>query len=247
MQLKRGITLIFPTLDESQNPFIKESLNNLKEFKLQNGSFPFEVIISSGTENLNFETPQELKDQIKVISSHKDSRSLRLKDGFDHAQTDIVILHHPRSVIDLESLKFLLNQKDITWGGLTHQFDWTTPLLKFTSWYSNEVRLKLRNIIYLDHCFVVNKSKIKQNFFPPDEIFEDTIISNNLYDQLGVPSLYPYASRTSSIRFQKNGLWFQSLLNQFLKVAFMIGLSHKTMNKIYEKGLELNSKFKNVN
>ncbi len=244
MQLKRGITLIFPTLDESQNPFIKESLDNLEIFKEQNQDFPLELIFSTGNEQINFSIPENLKNQTEIIKSHKDSRSIRLKDGFYNARTDIVILHHPRSVIDLHCLNYLLSLKDISWGGLTHQFDWSTPLLKFTSWYSNEVRLKLRNIIYLDHCFVINKSKIKENFFPPDEIFEDTIISQNLFEQLGVPSLYPYASRTSSIRFQKIGLWFQSVLNQFLKVAFMIGLSHKTMNKIYEKGLELNSKFK---
>ena len=54
--------------------------------------------------------------------------------------------------------------------------------------------------------------------------------------------LLPFISTTSAIRFTKNGLWTQALMNQILKLGFHIGVPHDTMNKIYERGLNLNSK-----
>tara|TARA_R110002072_G_scaffold64203_2_gene159304 strand:- start:148304 stop:149044 length:741 start_codon:yes stop_codon:yes gene_type:complete len=239
------ISIVFPTLEESQNPFFLESLNALKEYRKE-GNIKVEVIVSDGGNQLQKIIESDYPF-IKYIASHSSSRSLRLKDGFINSHSNLIILHHPRSKIDLKALEFLLNNENkITWGGLTHTFDWSKPLLKFTSWYSNHVRLKLRGIIYLDHCFIINRSKLSdENIFPKDEIFEDTIISQNLLKQLNLPELFPFLSTTSSVRFKRNGLYRQILLNQILKVLFLLGLSDKRMNKLYEKGLELNSKFSN--
>ena len=77
---------------------------------------------------------------------------------------------------------------------------------------------------------------------PDVDIFEDTLLSQKL-QAFGDLQILPFNSMTSSIRFKKNGLLKQSLMNQWLKIAFMFNLSLENMNKIYEKGLALNSKY----
>jgi hypothetical protein len=98
--------------------------------------------------------------------------------GIDAAKGAVVLLHHPRSVIDPHGIRWLYDKaqlhKESTketetkdwWGGFTHQFDndndgngntmgisnrpiiSTHWLLRFTSWYSNTIRSRPRSILF---------------------------------------------------------------------------------------------------
>jgi hypothetical protein len=166
-------------------------------------------------------------------------RAQRLNIGVARASGSMLLLHHPRSCIDPAGIEYLLShQNRAFWGGFTQRFDWDHPLLRFTSWYSNRVRVQHRGIIYLDHCIFLHRS-LWQNEIPFVDIFEDTILSQQLRSLLR-PELLPFSSITSAIRFQRNGVYRQALLNQLLKLGFFLQLPAPWMNKIYEKGLDLN-------
>lgn len=75
---------------------------------------------------------------------------------------------------------------------------------------------------------------------PPVEIFEDTELSLILRES-GRPTVLPFVSTTSAVRFRVNGLWRQALLNQRLKLQYLFGASHRRLNARYERGLRLNS------
>ncbi len=168
------------------------------------------------------------------------SRAERLQAGIDAASHPTILLHHPRSLVDAEGLRWLVARAGRAgWGGFTHAFDSDHPLLRFTSWYSNHVRAR-RGIVYLDHCVFFEKRLLTRPI-PPVEIFEDTELSLILRES-GPPMLPPYLSTTSAVRFRTNGPWRQAWLNLRLKLAYLLGASHRRMNARYERGLGLNSR-----
>jgi hypothetical protein len=178
-------------------------------------------------------------DGVRFVRVDGPSRGARLQAGIDAASRPTILLHHPRSLVPAEGLRWLAARAGRAgWGGFTHAFDWDHPLLRFTSWYSNRVRAA-RGIVYLDHCVFFDK-KLLTRPIPPVDIFEDTELSLILRES-GPPSLAPFAAVTSAVRFRANGPWRQALLNQRLKAGYLFGASHRVMNARYERGLGLNS------
>lgn len=180
---------------------------------------------------------------IFVSKSEARSRAERLNLGFHRSKGEIILFHHPRSFIEQGGILFLIEMsqnrnRDSFWGGFTHKFDRDHYLLRFTSWYSNQIRGKVKGILYLDHCIFFDRTLWDKDL-PSVEIFEDTILSYN-FKKFSRPIVLPFISETSSIRFQKNGIWKQCLLNQFLKIAFYMNINYNFLNNIYEKDLGLN-------
>ncbi len=190
------------------------------------------------------DTPQNVLTQAKrsdfsVLRSELQTRAERLNEGLQYATGAIVIFHHPRSLLTEEAFFHLIENGHLyNWGGFTHKFDNDHPGLRFTSWYSNKVRPRLWKIIYLDHCLFFKRELLNKSI-PTIPIFEDTEISKILR-KAGAPTILPFISKTSSVRFQKNGFWRQGLKNQWLKLAYFAGQSPRKMNDFYEKHLNLN-------
>lgn len=183
---------------------------------------------------------------ICVAKSEAPSRAERLNIGYHRAQGEIILFHHPRSFVDPNGIRILVEisqrpNRELQWGGFTHKFDMHHGLLKFTSWYSNRVRARLRGILYLDHCIFFDR-RLWQGDLPNVDIFEDTLLSY-IFRKVTMPTVLPFASTTSSIRFQRNGFYFQAALNQLLKLAFYARVPHRQLSRIYEGNLELNSKY----
>jgi hypothetical protein len=168
------------------------------------------------------------------------TRAERLNKGFEKSVGRFILFHHPRSSLTLEAiedLKLLAKASKPIWGGFKHKFDTQNFLLNFTSFYSNYIRFK-RGVVYLDHCIFFNRQLWKEKL-PLVPIFEDTLLSYQFRAQ-AKPLLLNHFSTTSAIRFKKNGLVYQILLNQILKLGFFIGIDFYTLNSFYEKGLKLN-------
>jgi hypothetical protein len=101
----------------------------------------------------------------------------------------------------------------------------------------------MKSIYYLDHCIFVRRDLLIDIGIPEVEIFEDTILCLNL-KKYAKPKLLNKNSITSSIRFDKNGYYFQSFLNQLMKIGFYLNIPLSKLNYFYEKSLELNAKIK---
>ena len=239
-------SIIVPTFNEEKNPFFLKTLESFSHPDLKG---QVELII---TDRCSTDLTQQIAQNhgALVIKTQENSRAGRLNIGYQQANGKIIFFHHPRSTIDIEALHYIKNNYDfISWGGLTHTFDLENSLLQFTSWYSNNVRGKLKQILYLDHCIFFRKDLFHKQYknklpLPIVDIFEDSFLSLRL-QSLGDITILPFKSLTSSIRFHSNGIWKQSLMNQWLKIAFYLELPLGTMNKVYEKGLSLNSQYKN--
>lgn len=178
--------------------------------------------------------------EIILVGKHEaPTRAERLNIGFSRSKGSMILFHHPRSFLEREAIAHLTEiQNEKVWGAFTHQFDVSHPILKFTSFYSNSIRGEKEQIYYLDHCIFFHR-QLWLGDIPPVAIFEDTVLSRRL-SKSSRPIRLPYISTTSAVRFQKNGVIRQSLMNQVLKLGYAIGVPDKVMNEFYEKGLRLN-------
>lgn len=238
------LSVIVPIFNEAENLMLKRSLRTFKQ--AQESGIPMEFLfVDSGSRD---QTHQDIYsyglENLQIIKSDTNSRARRLNIGLENSEGEVLILNHPRSVLEFNAFKFLHDNPQEGWGGFTHEFDLDHPLLRFTSWYSNEVRGKRAGVFYLDHCFFMSRRMYQKiGKMPEVDIFEDTELSLLLRAH-SHPKILPFKSTTSAKRFEKNGIYFQAGMNQLLKIGYHLGINDKLMNKIYEKGLSLNSKYK---
>jgi hypothetical protein len=175
---------------------------------------------------------------VELVIGTGSTRAERLQRGIDASRGRVILCHHPRSLVSKEGIEWLRDHADeVTWGGFTHVFDVRHPLLLYTSWYSNRVRPR-HGVIYLDHCIFFQRELLTRPI-PNVAIFEDTLLSYILRES-GPPTILPFASITSAVRFVRNGVLKQLFLNQVLKIKFLLGGDNQKMNETYEKGLHLN-------
>lgn len=228
----KKISIVIPTRAENDDSYLLKIAASYP----QHPSMEY-VVVDTETEP-SFLSKIKRSD-FNILRTELQTRAERLDFGFKNSEGDLVVFHHPRSLLDPKGLFHLLAHGDsYSWGGFKQAFDKDTPGLTFTSWYSNQVRPKLWKVIYLDHCLFFKRELLNQSI-PSVPIFEDTEISRILA-KAGTPTLLPFVSTTSAVRFEKNGFWRQGLKNQLLKVAYWTGQSPQKMNDFYEKRLNLN-------
>jgi glycosyltransferase involved in cell wall biosynthesis len=229
------LSIIIPTLNESKSGYLARILGAYTHLP------QCEIICVDGgsTDNTLDIITQAGATLIKTTIA---SRAGRLNKGIKHANANMVVLHHPRSVIDTAGLNALQQHAEsLTWGAFTHKFNISHPLLKFTSWYSNKMRGDKRSVYYLDHCIFAQKQLLLDIGLLPDiDIFEDTELCLKLKSH-SKPQRLPFYSETSAIRFETNGLYKQALTNQYMKWLYYFKRSDSKMNKRYEKGIQLNT------
>lgn len=235
------ISVIIPTLNEIQHGYIDRILKFWSNFQKD-----FEIIVvDSGSTDETLKTVEKYKF-VRVIKSNKKNRPGRLNDGAKVANGNFILFHHPVSLLDvtaIDTLKNVCSDKQFVWGAFKHKFDASHPLLRFTSWYSNFVRGRLKGVFYLDHCFLVNKKYNEQiGGWPEDDIFEDTIYSRRLR-KFAWPKLLHGISITSDRRFKKRGMYKHAILNQVIKLMFELGVDKRRINLIYEGKNPFNVKY----
>jgi hypothetical protein len=228
------ISIILPTLNELQHNCLEEILKELSF--VRNAQI---IVVDGGSCDGTQELVQKFK--IDVIECLESNRAQRLYCGIEKSVGDILLLHHPRSLVKATSIQKLEDISHTTniWGGFIHKFDENSMVFRFISWYSNTIRAR-RGIVYLDHCIFVQKKMLKKITFPRTDIFEDTLLSEKLR-KISSPIILPFESVTSTVRFRKNGIWQQIILNQIMKLLFLIGINTTKLNTMYEKKLQFNT------
>ncbi|MEP1385659.1 MAG: glycosyltransferase [Paraglaciecola sp.] len=232
------LTIIIPTLNESKSGYLQKLLDTYRP------TAEIEIVCVDGGSLDN--TLELIKEAgVRLIETGLASRAARLNVGIQEAKYEMVLLNHPRSLVEIAGIKALITANmHLSWGAFTHKFDNSHPLLRFTSWYSNYMRGDKRGIYYLDHCIFANKQLLLEVGLLPDiDIFEDTALCLRLNKKAKGTRL-PYISETSAIRFETTGVYSQAIKNQYLKWLYYFNRSDKKMNSMYEKGLELNTEYK---
>ncbi|ESA36782.1 glycosyl transferase [Leptolyngbya sp. Heron Island J] len=235
------ISVVLPCLNEIRHGYLPRILDNLA---LQSGAKQIIIVISpstDGTHDVIIQHPAAA--DFKLVYTDATNRAQRLTVGIETSQGDVVLLHHPATLLPpdaLSQIRALMANDTVTWGGFRHSFDVDHWLLRFTSWYSTTQRPRLSQILYLDHCIFARRGALMDIGGVPDmDIFEDTALSNAL-SQFGPPYLAPGTIVTSARRFKERGIYKHAALNQLLKLMYHARLDPKKMNWLYEGKSQIN-------
>jgi hypothetical protein len=233
------ISVVLPCLNEVRHGYLPQIIENLEA---QQGPKELIAVVSPCQD----ETLDLLKrsPQFRVIETDATNRAQRLNIGIQASQGDVVLLHHPATLLPSQQALNLIDKafQDplVMWGGFRHQFDLDHWLLRYTSWYSNTVRPRWGRILYLDHCLAVRRSLLHKIGGVPDmDIFEDTVLSQRL-GKYGPPLVLPATVITSGRRYRDRGIYQQAVLNQILKVMYHLQLDPRWMNRLYERNVQIN-------
>lgn len=212
------------------------------------------IAVDGGSTDKTLEILKEFPIELITDNSSQSTRASRLNKGFEKALGQVVLFHHPRTILDSKCLMTLAEMElsEGAWGCFTHKFEFSGEesklevlILKATSAYSNYIRVDHKAIVYLDHCIFMAKNslKIPGPFDPRLAIFEDTQLSKKLR-MGGKPQRLPELAITSPLRYQANGYLKQFLTNQYLKIIYCLGGSNQMMNRFYERKTHFNNSYK---
>ncbi|PZU98776.1 MAG: glycosyl transferase [Pseudanabaena sp.] len=239
------LSIILPCLNEIRHGYLENIMENLIA---QEGEIEIIAVVSESDDQTEaFLLRYEVYPQVKVMRSLATNRAQRLNEGIVASQGEVVLLHHPATILPEKDVRSLIEEalsSGESWGAFYHSFDFSHWLLRFTSWYSNHVRVKRKGIIYFDHCPFIKRQLLEKVGNVPDlDIFEDTVFSDRLC-QFAKPVLVNAPVITSARRFRQRGIYRHALLNQWLKLCYHLNIDPKFLNRLYEKRYSINTTYK---
>jgi glycosyltransferase involved in cell wall biosynthesis len=234
------ISVVLPCLNEVRHGYLPKIVANLAG---QQGDTELIAVVSP-CEDETLDILQQSPNIQVIEAPAAKNRAQRFNIGIAASQGDVVLLHHPATLLPEREAIALLEKafQDplVRWSGFRHQFDLDHWLLQYTSWYSNTVRPRWGRILYCDHCVAVRRSLLLEIGGVPDmDIFEDTALSHRL-GRYGRPWMLPATVVTSARRYRGRGVYCQALLNQTLKLMYYLNLDPHWMNQLYEKKAQIN-------
>ena len=243
------LSIILPCLNEIRHGYLNRILTNLDDQLIPNNWEKEIIAVVSASDDQTELVLDEFalrSPHTKVVRSLAKNRALRLNDGIAISRGDIILLHHPATLLpEIVGLQLIEQALETgkRWGAFGHSFDLEHPLLRFTSWYSDNVRVKHKGIVYLDHCPFIERQVLNQIGNVPDlDIFEDTVLSDRLV-KFSKPALAKGKVVTSARRFRQRGIYRHALLNQILKLCYLVNIDPKHLNRLYEKSSSINTKY----
>lgn len=227
------LSIIIPTYNEMQHGYlhvILPSLDNIPNTEV--------ICVDSGSRDGTQEFIRQAGFPLYMTDGM--TRAHRMNVGVEKATGDTLLLYHPRILIDKAGIDVLVENAPKSWGGFKHRFTLPRKLYKFISWYSNNIRVLKKNLVYLDHGIFMSRELACKAFPIPEEpIFEDTLLSRLLAKD-GPATLINHTAHVSPIRFEENGPFKQFLTNQMMKLLFGLGIDLNKLNNWYERGMRLN-------
>lgn len=245
------LSIILPCLNEIRHGYLERILINLVH---QVGEIEIIAVVSPSEDDTEIvvNSYAQRYANLKVVRSLARNRAQRFNDGIAISQGETILLHHPATLLPEVQVLAIIRRSlsavapeysNVIWGAFYHSFDDQHWLLRFTSWYSSQIRAKQRGIVYFDHCPFVSRDLLTKIGNIPDlDIFEDTVLSDRLR-QFTKPVLVDGTVITSARRFRQRGIYRHALLNQLLKLCYHLKIDPKHLNRLYEKRYSINTKY----
>jgi rSAM/selenodomain-associated transferase 2 len=220
-------SIIIPVLNEEEH--IRPCIESLR----QDGSVCEIIVVDGGSSDRTVEITGNIPD-VKIVSSGK-GRGVQMNAGAFEAGGDVLVFLHADTVLEkgwLLAVEKTLVQSDVAGGAFTFAID--GPAFK---WRLVEQWVKLR-------CFLFRLPYGDQAVFVRKEVFnilggykdiplmEDVEFVGRL-KKAGKLIILSHKALTSGRRWLKNGILYNSLLNQYIMILYRLGISSHRLARIY--------------
>ena len=215
-------SIIIPALNEAA---IIE--NTLRTLQTQGG--PFEIIVVDG--GSTDATVAIASRYARIVRSER-GRANQMNAGAAVATGDILLFLHADTLLPANALSDIRSTLigDVGAGSFRLQFDATSPLLRFYSFFT---RFKFKRFCFGDRGLFVQTTLFNQiNGFAAIPVFEDLDMVCRLHQHTHFAFLPTYVT-TAARRFKKNGLLRQQLLNTYLWTRYLLGAAPDDLAAYY--------------
>jgi rSAM/selenodomain-associated transferase 2 len=222
------ISIIIPVLNEAKG--ITRTLSALQPLRAKGHEV---IVVDGGSDDTTAPLSQALSDQ--VISSPR-GRARQMNAGARVARGDLFVFLHADTQLPEEADTRIMgrlerDRKD--WGHFDVTLSGSHPLLPLIGCLMNW-RARLTGIATGDQTTFVRRDLFeKVGGFPEIELMEDIAFSK-LLKKHGSPLCLKESVKTSSRRWEKNGILRTVLLMWRLRLMYFLGLSPKRLAQIYE-------------
>ncbi len=221
------LSIIIPTLNES--PHIVDFLNHL--IPLCHSACEV-VLVDGGSMDKTIELAKKFVDNI-VVS--KKGRSIQQNTGAKKATGDYFLFLHADSVLAndfLKEIEFIASSEQCQWGHFDVQLSGSHKGLRVVEYMMN-LRSRLTGIATGDQGIFVSKKLFFQvGGFADLALMEDINLSSRL-KQYSRPYCSKLKIKTSSRRWEKNGIFKTILSMWWYRLQFFFGVDSKKIEKRY--------------
>ena len=217
-------TIIIPTLNEAR--YIQSTIQRIRDL---NGSAQ---IIVADAESSDETVQLCQKEKLEVVFC-KRGRGSQCNAGAEKASGDVLLFLHADTLLPenaFELLSTYFSNEEINVGTFRLSFDSPKSILRIYCWFTKFDSMFTR---FGDQCIVIRKSFFnKIGGFPDWPLFEDVHLLRLVRRKTKVIS-FPSAVITSSRRFMTRGLIKTQILNGFLLMLYLFGVSPSLLANWY--------------
>ncbi len=222
------ISIIIPTYNEAHN--IQTTIEQLNHCK----SSDIEIIVVDGgsqDETIAIAT----QCNVKVIQS-KPGRAAQMNAGAAIASGEILLFLHADTIVPEAFDRWvekglemaIAGAFELTIAGVNWQLRWVE--------WGVKVRSHLFQLPYGDQAiFIKTDTFQKCGGLPELPIMEDFVFIQQL-KQRGRIAIVPAAVLTSARRWQAQGIWQTTVMNQVMIIGFYLGVKPETLRRWYRSG-----------
>jgi len=228
--IDKKISIIVPVLNESE--IINQFLADIKNICNDEDC---EIIVVDGDENRG--TINNMNDANVITLVSKKGRSSQMNAGASIAKGQILLFVHADTSIPKDALNIIygtLVGSKYVGGAFKLGFNTKNILLKFIAFTAN-IRTKITRIPYGDQAiFILKKYFDNIGGFKDIPLMEDIELIKRIKKLGGKICILEKEVITSPRRWYKNGIIFNTLRNHVLRILYSLGISAKTLEKIYK-------------
>lgn len=218
-----SLSVIIPVYKETN---INHLLNYLRKY------FKGEIIVVDGENKAS--TLKLISDETIIKLKAPKGRGIQLHLGALKARGEILFFLHADTFPPPNFYQLICKHLKPPYGGgaFSLKIDTNHPWLKIVNKFAN-LRAKITKIPYGDQgIFVLRDLYFKVGGFPPYPIMEDVAFMQKLKAHYPI-CLLPEKIVTSARRWQKEGVFFTSLRNNFLLLLYFLKVKPEKLAKLY--------------
>lgn len=219
------ISIIIPTLNESKN--IKATLDSTQAARNVEV-----IVVDGGSEDNTIDIAESLG--VKVIAGYQ-NRACQMNAGAMNATGDILLFLHADTLLPVNfdaMIRNALQQPQIVAGAFALRINSPQAGLRLVEW-GVKWRSKWLQMPYGDQGIFITKEKFHDvGGFPELPIMEDFELIRHL-KTAGKIAFVPVPVITSPRRWLKKGILQTTLINQFVIIAYFLGVSPQKIRSWY--------------